>query len=144
MAVTVQGGKELAAALAKYSTRWQSATMRDCLVEAAEPIRKMASRLAPSGDPKAPNLKNIEIMPLRRKGPVTAAVAIGPERAATYGFFVEYGTKYQAAHPFLRPAADGSVSAVIPILSAALWRELAAKGHIQIATAPADLGGGLV
>lgn len=141
LSFTVEGGKEVAAALGEYSRRWQTNTLKEALLHSGEPMRAAASRYAPRGDPGGATLSDIVIAPLRREGTDIATVAIGPKYEAFYGFFQEYGTVHHGAHAFMRPAFDGQTPATIKALIAFLWVELAAKGHIQTSSAPSGLGG---
>ena len=45
----------------------------------------------------------------REDGPDRAVVEVG----ADYGFFVEYGTRYQSGHPFIRPAIDAETARIV-------------------------------
>lgn len=143
----VEGGKELARALDQLSTRVSAKVAREALTEAAEPFQKTATQLAPV-EPGAPDLKaNIVISPVRGQDAM-ATVAIGPAKGFFYGFFQEYGTVRHGAQPFMRPAFDSQVQAVLTRMSAAAWRILAGRRISRTVDAPtvvqAPGGGGLL
>lgn len=142
--IKIEGGAELAAALDDLSTRVQRKVMREVLTEAAEPIRKAASRMAPRA-PGAPDIAdNIGISIPQKSAYLdlkseTAAVAIGPVQGFAYGLPQELGTIHHGAQPFMRPAFDSAAGQALQIVSDATWRELAGRGinrPIQIADGP--------
>jgi HK97 gp10 family phage protein len=129
--------------------------LRDALKVAAEPIRARAAAIAPRA-PGLPDLADHIVIGTVR-GP-DAAVAIGPEPAFFYGSFLEWGHRisegrgdqlnpfrqagggFVAPEPFMRPAFDGESQESVAIMSAELWRALAAKGR---STRSSGGGGGL-
>jgi HK97 gp10 family phage protein len=126
--VRFEGGAELAAALRKLSTRISRRIAHECLVEAAEPMRRRMSSLAPH-EPGKPDLRDtIVISRARGEDAQESAVAVGPSKFGFYGSFLEFGTKQMAAQPFARPAFDQTHEQSLQILGAACWRELAARG----------------
>jgi HK97 gp10 family phage protein len=85
------------------------------LLYAVEPMRDAARRLAP----RAPRpshgpqhaAETITMAPV--DGPAFATVAVGPGPAGWYLRFAELGTSKQAARPWLRPAFDANLGAVV-------------------------------
>jgi hypothetical protein len=70
-----------------------------------------------------------------------SAVAIGPEKGDYYyGYFQEFGTAYQGAQPFARPAFDRGVDTALTTITRALWTELASRGISRSVSAPSDPG----
>ena len=141
-----EGGTELAAALDELSTRVQRKVMREVLLEAAEPIRKAASSLAPVG-PEDPHIRQNIITSVAKSSiyldlrTEVAAVAIGPQGGKEgfgYGLPQELGTIHHAAHPFMRPAFDTAQGEALRIAGDAAWRELAGRG-IQRPMGSADV-----
>jgi HK97 gp10 family phage protein len=64
------------------------------------------------------------------------AVAVGPSRGGFYGSFLELGTKFIQARPFVRPAFDENIDGSLRIIAAALWTALASRGVSQSVTSP--------
>ncbi len=114
----------------------------EALKEAAEPIRALASALAPRSN-QAPHLAdNIIVSETTRvRGfggsgrwrdvdPFVSTVAIGPSYRPEdifYGQFQEFGTAHHAAQPFLRPAFDVMRSRVPKMIAASLGRAIARR-----------------
>jgi HK97 gp10 family phage protein len=144
MSVRFEGGKELAAALAGLKTRVSKRIVKEALMEAAEPMRKSMSTMAPRA-PGAPDIADNIVISAGRGGKdafgdeKAATVNVGPAKGFVYGYFQEYGTKRHAAQPFMRPAFDANTGRALSILSASLWRELAAKGIGRSSTSNAPL-----
>lgn len=149
----LEGGEALAAALNALPDRVRGTTLRAALMEAAEPMRATAARLAPYA-PGAPDLKaNIGISRATRIGSVGGgrwrakvegeeAVAVGPTQKFFYGLFQEYGTTRHGAQPFLRPAFDAEAGQAVRILAARLWTALAARGVSRPGVASGPVTGG--
>lgn len=83
-----------------------------------EVIRREAERRAPRlkvPDPRrTPGLlAKSEMLKVVKRSAGRAVVTIGPSTDAWYARFVEFGTMYQKAQPFLRPALDESQDAVM-------------------------------
>ncbi len=112
MKFEIQGADALLArfkALPKALTR---PTMIRALTNAAEPMRKAAASRINRSDLNHPHLADhIIVAPAKSGHAREPAVAIGPEiDLAHRAFFLEYGTKFMAARPFLRPAFDANLS----------------------------------
>lgn len=123
--VRIEGGQELERNLAQLSARLSERLQIDALKEAAEPMRKAMSVKAP-WEPGKPDLRDMMNISAKLRGQM--AVAVGPSRRGFYGSFQEFGTKHHAAQPFARPAFDETAMTALKLLSASLWRELAARG----------------
>ena len=117
-------GKALAATLRSMPKANSRTAQIDALLEAAEPIRAVAQRLAPRA-PGAPDLADrIDAMQTRRSIDVSGTetgVIVGAWKAAFYAFFQEWGTVRHAAQPFIRPAFDQNVTRSLGILGRRLW-----------------------
>ena len=113
MSFRFEGGKDLAATLRAMPKAQSRTAQIDALLEAAEPIRAVARRMAPRA-PGAPDMAdNIESMQTRRALDVSGTetgVIVGPMKWAFYAHFQEWGTVRHAAQPFLRPE-DGAAPA---------------------------------
>lgn len=127
MSFRFDGGKELAATLRAMPKSQSRTAQIDALLEAAEPIRVVARRLAPR-EPGAPDMaENIESMQTRRAKDVSGTetgVIVGPMKAFFYGHFQEYGNVRHAAQPFLRPAFDQNVTRSLGMLQKRLWENI--------------------
>lgn len=141
---TIEGGEELAQALANLSTRLNRKVMREVLVEGAEPIRQTAESLA-WHDPGPPDIRDNIGVSFPRKSFLldvrseVAVVAIGPVRGFAYGLPNEIGSIHQPARPVMRPALDSKANEAIRIIGEASWRELAARGISQSVSVPTDV-----
>jgi HK97 gp10 family phage protein len=136
-----EGGKELQAALKDLSQRVTRKVLLVALEDAAEPIRRRASVLAPRGDSSGVTLRDeIVVGPARGTDTREVAIAIGPSTRAFYGSFVELGTSQQPARPYLRPAFDEGAEKALVRLKDSIWEELAGRGISR----PTTLGGGPV
>lgn len=138
--VSFEGGDELVRELNALSTRLSRRIVTEALLEGGEPMRQFFERHAPV-DPGAPDLaKNINIAAVRKQpgdNDRTSNAGIGVPRRFFYDWFQEFGTVHQQARPFYRPGFDGKVPETLGIVGAALWRELAGRGVIRTASAPA-------
>jgi HK97 gp10 family phage protein len=139
-----EGGAELAKAFQQLTTRVSKSTLRNALEDAAEPMRRRMSEMAPR-EPGAPDMAdNIVISTARTKsfeGVQSAAVAIGPEKRFFYGFFQEFGTVHHGAQPFVRPAFDGGVTRALSDIARSLWTALASRGISRSSTLDTDVEG---
>lgn len=130
----------------------------DALKAGAEPIRAEMAILAPRSD-EAPHIADHIVIGIPRTNldahgihEGDAVVAVGPEKSFFYGFFREFGTIHQAAHPFVRPAYDLHIAQAQQIVAAKLWdgvlKTLAKQHSAQsVSTASAharSTGGGLL
>jgi HK97 gp10 family phage protein len=149
VSVRFEGGKELADALAGLSTRLSRKVMREVLVEAAEPIRKAASSMAPHA-PGAPDIRENIIVAVAKSSVYldlkseVAAVAIGPKGGPEgfgYGLPQEIGTIHHAAQPFMRPALHSASGQALKIAGDAAWRELAGRGISRSVTVDTPVQG---
>lgn len=145
----IDGGKELAAALAQLSTRLSAKVQRDALKAGAVPMQARAESTVARA-PGAPDIaSHIVVATARSKDPQEAVVAVGPSKAERsdqegrsfdlQGFFLEYGTANMAAQPFMRQAF-GEAQTSIKIVVANLWSALVKRGF---STRGSSSGGGL-
>lgn len=120
--VKLEGASELLAKLDQLSTRVSKQAQREMLRNAAEPIRREMSALAPRGDPATPNLHD-EIVVSNAQGQDSqeVAMAVGPSREGFYGSFQEFGTSRHPAQPFARPAFDKRVPDALDVLADEIW-----------------------
>ena len=147
--LTFEGGAELAKNLEALSDALTRRVLRAALIEAAEPLRYTIGLKAPrSGDARGATLaEEIVISPARGQDADEVAVAVGPTARAFYGGFQEFGTAHHSAQPFMRPAFDEEVDAVLALIAEILWRELSAR-NVTTTSAPstptAPGGGGVL
>ena len=69
-------------------------------------------------------LKNSIRIARLRGSESSAAVSIGPRREAFYGMFQEFGTRFQPARPWLRPALDAAAGRAIAAFGKALGKKV--------------------
>lgn len=98
------------------------------LKKGAEPIRAMAASLAPRSEGAGEHLADHIIVAVPSESRLgdeglfdTAAVEIGPARRFFYGLFQEFGTAFQPARPFLRPAFDSQTGRSLNIVLSEAW-----------------------
>lgn len=119
-----EGGKELAAALARLPQSVSKKVCIDALLEAADPMVAVARRIAPR-EPGAPDLAdNIEARAVSGGKDGLPTVAWGPLKDFFYGYFLEFGTVRMSARPFMRPAFDSQMDRSLDILRRRLWEKL--------------------
>ncbi len=119
--VTIEGGEELKRRLEAMGDKGL-AIAKDAILAGGEIVRQEASRRAPR---RTGNLAaNIVVGEPKGEKPDEIAVAIGPNKDAFYGLFVELGTSKMAARPFLAPALKATKKQVQEVVSAALRRGL--------------------
>ena len=119
----LEGVEELDQLLRKLPQKVGDKVMAGAVRAGANVIRKAASDLAPvraeetlrrinpakkTGEFRLPGFLKRNIIVQRIKAPdrKTVRFLIGPIREAYYGMFVEFGTRFMSAQPFLRPAFD--------------------------------------
>jgi HK97 gp10 family phage protein len=126
--LTFEGGAELGRALGSLSQRVSRGIQREALKDAAEPMRKEMSMLAPVEAGKPDLRDTMTISNARGTDAQEVAVAVGPSKAGFYGSFQEFGTSRHGAQPFARPAFDAKAPQALTVLGRALWTALAGRG----------------
>lgn len=127
---TATGMEELKRKIAGLPTAVSRKVQLQALRAGAEPIRSMASTLAPRGDDAPHMADNIVIVtPTARASEAnglfdTAVVWIGPLARFFYGYFQEFGTAFHPAQPFMRPAFDTQGRVSLRIIAAEAWAAL--------------------
>lgn len=133
--VRIHGAKELEAVLKQLPEHMAKQVVRAALRKAAVPILDEARRLAPVGQESKGRtrlrttkkgkvtvanygklrgeLKIITVPDSKSKSSASVAISVGK---AYWGMFVEFGTRHQAAKPFLRPAFDAKWRESLDIL----------------------------
>lgn len=96
--------------------------MQRALVVAAEPMRARMAELAPRGD-TPPHLADAMLISVDEQ---TGAVEVGPAWWAYYSFYIEFGTVYQSARPFARPAFDTGHQRALKTISGEVWTDVKA------------------
>lgn len=115
MPMTLKGATELRMRLRAMSNDVQREHLEEAALFGAQPVVETAKALAPILEQphkdRIPGALKASIMAkLRpRRDPTYALIAIGPVKQgstldAFYARWVEFGTRYIAAQPFLRPA----------------------------------------
>lgn len=141
VSIQVHGLRELEEELAKFGPEVAKRTLRAAVKKAGEPIREEAARLAPrgTGDKKGPHLADDIVLRIgAKKGKSFSEVLFGVESGSVtaqigftketfYGMFQEFGTRFHAAHPFLRPAFDNESENAVRMIAAELKRGIEAQ-----------------
>ena len=143
VSIQVHGLRELEEELAKFGPEVAKRVLRKAIKEGGEPMRAEAARLAPrsssGADKKGWHLADSIFMKIGTKkgkswvetlfgveqGSVTAM--IGFDKYTFYGMFQELGTRFHAAHPFLRPAFDNESENAVRMIAAELKRGIEAQ-----------------
>jgi HK97 gp10 family phage protein len=119
----IQGLAEVKEVFKQLPVEIARKALRGAMLDGAEVIRKEAQRLAPiraesslkkmskrklrkAGFLKASIMKRMRARP--REGDMT--VSVGWSKDAFYGSFIEFGTRFITARPFLRPALDSKAT----------------------------------
>lgn len=68
----------------------------------AEVLEELLVNEVRQNAPQGPTGDLRDSIEVRKKSPVEVRLVVG----AFYGFFIEFGTKFQSARPFFRPAID--------------------------------------
>lgn len=94
------------------------------LRRAAEPVRAAMEQRAPRSDTPPHIADNIVIEPIAPSDKQSAAVTVGPREGFAYGAYLEFGTAFMAAQPFVRPALDGEAERAVDSASRDFWNEI--------------------
>jgi HK97 gp10 family phage protein len=104
MRVELNGQNEFTRFLNSLSASMSQALTEGATMAGAEIVRDEARNGAPydTGALQASIQADVD----KEAAPGMAETLVGP--TIFYGLFVEYGTQHNAAHPYLRPAADAA------------------------------------
>jgi HK97 gp10 family phage protein len=105
-AAEIKGLKQLKIQIRK-TERGIKTHIKQALVEAMTPMKKKAKALAPVGTSRAGHTAGTLRRGIIIRTTVTSRkqeARLGLSARAWYGKFVEFGTKFQRAQPFMRPA----------------------------------------
>jgi len=132
--MTITGVTALTKTLETLPDAIAGAVLLEALASAAEPMAERMRELAPRG-PVAPHLADSILVAPIKSDAVSAEVQIGPTRHFFYGKFWEFGWKYHAARPFVRPAYDAEAWPTLDRFGRELWRAITTwvDGHVEIA-----------
>ncbi len=118
----LQGGPELVRALESISLKLAKKQLRDMLRSAAEPFADRIEGAAPKGDPAPPNISDVAISNSRSGGDErAAAVVVGPNKDAFYGYFQEFGFYDVPGKGFMRAAFDVAQDEAVDIVQRETW-----------------------
>lgn len=123
----VEGGADLDKALSQLPARVSKRFAREALETAARPMQRAMASRAPRA-PGKPDIADHIAISTARGSKTETNVAVGPERPYFYGRFLEYGTAFMSARPFMRPAFEAGVQRVIDTIKRSLWSQLASRG----------------
>lgn len=121
MKVIVKGVPEAKAQLARLSDALAGKVLLRAVVAGALIVQNSAKRKAPY---KTGNLRrSIHIEP---RGVSRGAASVEVGTNVEYAHYLEFGTRYMAARPYLRPALDENRTAVQAAVTSALRSQIAA------------------
>lgn len=125
---TVSGADDLQKRLNELPHAVSRTVQIAALKKGAEPIRSMAASLAPRSDKSGEHLADHIIVQVPSGGRAegeglfdTVAVFIGPRIRFFYGYFLEVGTAFISARPFMRPAFESNVGRSLNIVRGEIW-----------------------
>ncbi len=118
--MVVEGGEALSARLKALSKGIDVDLAEEAMLEAAEPMRAEASGNAPV---RTGLLAGDISLAVQAQEPGAATVALRIAKAF-YWRFVEFGTRFRPAHPFIRPAYDTQKDATVKRWGERLNREI--------------------
>jgi HK97 gp10 family phage protein len=141
-----EGGAALQKQLAELPKRLSQKVQAEALLAAGAPMRTRIAELAPVDPEASEHLKDhIVLAKLRRTSAEVAegatSVGIGVPRRFFYDWFREFGTRFQPAHGFYRPAFDEGAERAIKLVGMETWAALAKAGF---GTRASSSGGGLL
>src|SRR5215211_3457283 len=128
VSMRLEGADELARALDALSPRVSGRLQREALEDAAEPLRREMSRLAPRGPGRVHLADHMIVSTARQTENREGGVWVGPSKPFFYAKFLENGTVKMRARPFMRPAFDLMAPESVRMLQRSLWILLAARG----------------
>lgn len=116
--IEIEGWEELEAKLQQMADNINSQeVLENALMDGAEIVRGAAQAQAPYRTGQLSG--NIEVS---KRGREKYSVRVGPSGSGFYGRFLEYGTSYMAAQPFMRPALDSVRVQAEAAISDSIWR----------------------
>lgn len=139
ISIKIEGGAQLSRILSNLDPGKQRGVLAKMLVEAAEPIRKRMSELAPRepGPPDiadhmvvspASKIQSPETIGTRSRNEGEAAIAVGPEKGFAYAIPLEFGhvsgPTFVTARPFARPAFDERHLDALKVMQEEIWAYL--------------------
>lgn len=103
LSIEVEGLEPLLQKLGAFSDDVGGRMLSDALFVGGQVVRSDAVRRAPI---KTGNLRASITVERVDESVARAEVTVGPSKQAPYGVHVEYGTRFMAAQPYMRPALD--------------------------------------
>lgn len=121
--LTIEGLNELEQRLRDESKKVATRTLRRAAKDASDIWEKEISARAPA---LTGFLRSQITMSSKSKGGDEGyiQVMVGPSKKAYYGIFQEFGTRYQKANPFMRPAFEATKDQVLDVFVQDLKQEL--------------------
>jgi HK97 gp10 family phage protein len=119
--MVVEGGEELRTRLLALAKGIDVDLAEEAMLEAADPMRQRALEAAP----RRTGLLQSQIgLGAAAQEPGAATVGIHIGKKAFYWRFVEFGTRFLTARPFVRPAYDAEKDATVTRFGNRLRQEL--------------------
>jgi HK97 gp10 family phage protein len=137
--------RDLEARLARFAANVQKRALRRAAKKAGGLIAEEASRRAPKltgalaeGIRAASGGRDTSGRILENLGPLRIKLElgreglllgrVGPAKGQFYGAFFEFGTRYIAARPFLRPALEATAQQAVDVFAEELSEEISKAG----------------
>lgn len=120
--VQIIGMEELQEALDKGIKQATRAALRRAAKEAVEPWLKLIEERAPKNTGFL--MEHIVVVTKFKDGGAKLEMEIGPVKKAFYAMFAEFGTHFQEAQPFMRPAFEEGQQDVLDGFAEAFGIEL--------------------
>jgi len=122
----ISGFVELERALRQLPHELAGKVLAEGLTTAATPMERAAEQKAPRSDHPGRGGHMADTIDLRvaSASDQEIALALGPDDQHFYGRYVEFGTRFAAAQPFMRPAFDEEARKTIDRLGPLLWQAI--------------------
>src|SRR5262245_22663248 len=104
MPVTIKGLDALRRNIDKVGAQTETVIIERAVILGSEVLQGSMSMRAPVRTGRLAGAIEVEVQRRVRRGAVVTR--IGPSREGFYAKFIEFGTRFMAAQPFMRPAID--------------------------------------
>lgn len=120
--LTVHGLKELQRDLRTLPRKIQGRVVRNATRAGAVVARRKAKETAPVGTGQLK--KDVVLRSRRTNNRHEVRVSVGVKQTSFYGMFQEFGTRFMAARPWLRPAFDSTKDEAHKTIAERIWLEV--------------------
>ena len=129
--VTLEGGAELLAQLGRIERSIRGPILTEATESGAEILEEGAREIAPRGQTGLLSSEQGIAKAQTVEEETAAEFIVGPTKDAFYGRFVELGTIYADAQPYLRPTYDQEKPNVVKEVGEVLRKEIRRSGGLR-------------